>query len=135
MKKIQLRNIALAFIIINVWTLIGLFSAYKDWNFSGFSIYYYFFNTCLLLILLGILSLTFRILIQKRQAFRCKFKHNFFYSLIGYFNIYIFIIWIIIISMKIMFPSGSDSLLILLPLVFSFFIFIDIFFFKEKMEY
>ena len=102
--KIQLyKNIALSFIVINIWTLYSFFDYYNSvvndkYNMSSMTLFFNFIESVCAAIAVGILSILLRLTIFKNQK-QDIIKNNFFYILAGFFNFNLLTIWIISVIM------------------------------------
>jgi hypothetical protein len=98
----------------------GLFG--RNWD-----VFMFFLRSMFLFVAFGLLMLILRLIIFRKSKSK-KFQTNFFYTLSGLFNFWLFIIWIIAISTKLLKICQRYLFAIVgLSLIISIFIFIDIF--------
>ena len=112
--KIQLyKNIALSFIVINIWTLYSFFDYYnsvvnEQYNMSSMTLAFNFIDSVCVAIAVGILSIILRLTIFRKQK-QDMLKNNFFYILVGFFNLNLLTIWIISLCMGFL-PLKTSAL-------------------------
>ena len=110
MKEKILTYALLSFVILNIWTLYLFFDYYteKDGIIKGLGLFLNFVYTAVAAVILGGLLLGIRLIFHYRKKAN-PLRTNFFYILCGIFNLNIFIIWLICISLKIL-EIGSGRL-------------------------
>ena len=103
MKEHLFKNTAITFIIINIWTLI-LFFTYlleEPGLFHGLTTLGLYFYCLIFGIIIGIIMLILRIFIFRKDK-SGKLKSNFFYLFAGVFNLNLFLIWTVLVLLKIL---------------------------------
>ncbi|WP_396149817.1 hypothetical protein [Flavobacterium sp.] len=102
MKEKVYKYSSLSFILINFWTLYLFFDYFLDRGglFDGFVLLIHFFYSLLFSISISLLLLLFRLFfhIKKRKN---PLRVNFLYILFGIFNLNLFLIWLVCISLKL----------------------------------
>ena len=134
MKEQIFKNATITFIIINVWTLFLFFNylleepgLFRGFGTLGLYLYSMFFG-----ILIGIVILILRVSIFRKDR-SGKLKSNFFYLFSGVFNLYLFLIWAILVLLKILAVDQGEVLeIITCNCILSLFILSDMFLLKRK---
>lgn len=137
MKEQLYKNIALSFVVINIWTLYNFFDYYNDlthdqWGLSGMTLFFNFMGSVYIGIAVGILAILLRITVFRNQK-QAKLKNNFLYVSTGFLNLNFLTIWIISIVMGFL-PLKTEAIYFMSAiLLISVFILVDIFQ-KEKSD-
>jgi uncharacterized membrane protein len=131
-NKQHYKFIIFSFILINIWTLYGFFDYFtdKDLIFHGLGLFIFYIYSIFSCLILGAILILLRILYFKKER-KDKLRTNFFYLFTGIFNTYIFIVWVVCVSLKIL-PINDPLIFYLLGnLVISIFILLDIYYKKN----
>ena len=135
MKQQLFKNVALSFIVINVWTL-SLFFNYileEPGLFHGFGTLVLYLYSLIFGIVIGTITMLLRIFILKKVK-SVNLKNNFFYLFAGVFNLNLFIIWTITILFKILeIDQGEIQEFIICNFILAFIILADIFNLKKRI--
>lgn len=138
MKTKLYKNIALSFIVINIWTLYNFFDYYNDlihdqWGLSGMTLFFNYFESVFAAICVGVLAVILRLTYFRKQK-QTLFKNNLLYVLTGLFNFNLLIIWCIAIIMDFL-PFKSEALYLIIGILFiSVFILYDLFVKQIEVE-
>ncbi|WP_306568187.1 hypothetical protein, partial [Flavobacterium lindanitolerans] len=115
---------------INIWTLYGFFDYFTDKDFHGLGLFIFYIYSIFSCLIFGAILILLRILYFKKER-KDKLRTNFFYLFTGIFNTYIFIVWLVCLSLKIL-PIDDPLIFYLLGnLVISIFILLDIYYKKN----
>ena len=131
-NKQHYKFIIFSFILINIWTLYGFFDYFtdKDLIFHGLGLFIFYIYSIFSCLILGAILILLRFLYFKKER-KDKLRTNFFYLFTGIFNTYIFIVWVVCLSLKIL-PINDPLIFYLLGnLVISIFILLDIYYKKN----
>lgn len=131
-NKQHYKFIIFSFILINIWTLYGFFDYFtdKDLIFHGLGLFIFYIYSIFSCLILGAILILLRILYFKKER-KDKLRTNFFYLFTGIFNTYIFIVWVVCLSLKIL-PINDPLIFYLLGnMVISIFILLDIYYKKN----
>jgi uncharacterized membrane protein len=131
-NKQHYKFIIFSFILINIWTLYGFFDYFtdKDLIFHGLGLFIFYIYSIFSCLIFGAILILLRILYFKKEQ-KNKLRTNFFYLFTGIFNTYIFIVWLVCLSLKIL-PIDDPIIFYLLGnLVISIFILLDIYYKKN----
>ncbi|OJX51825.1 MAG: hypothetical protein BGO88_03600 [Flavobacterium sp. 38-13] len=131
-NKQHYKFIIFSFILINTWTLYGFFDYFtdKDLIFHGLGLFIFYIYSIFSCLILGAILILLRILYFKKER-KDKLRTNFFYLFTGIFNTYIFIVWVVCLSLKIL-PINDPLIFYLLGnMVISIFILLDIYYKKN----
>lgn len=131
-EKQQYKFTALSFVLINIWTLYAFFDYFTDNDlmFHGLGLFFFFWNSIFSCLILGFSLILLRILYFKKNR-KHKLRTNFFYIFTGIFNAYVFIIWLICLSLKILLLEIPLTFFMIGNLLISAFIFLDIYYKKD----
>lgn len=135
MKENLFKNIAITFLIINVWTSFLFFNYLLETPglFCGFGTLCLYLYSMFFGILIGVIMLLLKIFIFRKGKSR-KLKGNFFYFFTGIFNLNLFIVWLILVLLKILEVSQGEILeIIVCNFILSLIILTDIFLLKSKV--
>ncbi|KQS45826.1 hypothetical protein ASG38_14520 [Flavobacterium sp. Leaf359] len=101
-NKQHYKFIIFSFILINIWTLYGFFDYFtdKDLIFHGLGLFIFYIYSIFSCLIFGAILILLRILYFKKER-KDKLRTNFFYLFTGIFNTYIFIVWLVCLSLKI----------------------------------
>ena len=138
MKTRLYKNIALSFIVINIWTLYNFFDYYNalmhdQWGLSGMTLFFNYFESVFAAICVGVLAIILRLTYFRKQK-QILLKNNLLYVLTGLFNLNLLVIWCIAIVMGFL-PLKSEALYFILgTLVITVFILIDLFMKQKNVE-
>lgn len=110
MKQKIVNYAVLSLIIINVWTLYLFFDYFieKDQIMHSLGLFLNFVYSAVAAVVFGGLLLLIRLVVHFTKK-RNPFQANFFYVLCGIFNLNIFIIWLISLSLQLI-ELGSGRL-------------------------
>lgn len=131
-NKQHYKFIIFSFILINIWTLYGFFDYFtdKDLIFHGLGLFIFYIYSIFSCLILGAILILLRILYFKKER-KDKLRTNFFYLFTGIFNTYIFIVWVVCLSLKIL-PINDPLIFYLLGnMVIPIFILLDIYYKKN----
>ncbi len=135
MKQQLFKNVALSFIVINVWTL-SLFFYYileEPGLFHGLGTLILYSYSLVFGIVIGTITLLLRIFIFNKVKSK-NLKNNFFYMFAAVFNLNLFIIWTITILFKILeIDQGKIQEFIICNFFIGFIILADIFNLKKRI--
>jgi hypothetical protein len=100
MKETHYKNLSISFALIIIWILTLIFSTYeqKTGLFETWSLYFNFAISIMGTIILSILLIILRLIFYKK----INFRNSTLYTLFGYLNFTISIIWFITLLMKIL---------------------------------
>lgn len=138
MKMKLYKNIALSFIVINIWTLYNFFDYYNhlmhdQWGLSGMTLFFNFFESVFAAILVGVLAIILRLTYFRREK-QTKLKNSLLYVLTGLFNLNLLVIYCISIIMDFL-PLKSEGLYFIIGIFFiAVFILFDLFVKQGKVE-
>jgi hypothetical protein len=131
MTKNDFKYAAISLLLINIWTLYGFFDYYTGTGwFPGLTLFTYFINSLVFATAIGVVLLLSRTLYFKKNI-KNKIINNFFYVFAGIFNLNIFIIWIIAITLKMLHLYDNTIFYAISNLIISILIFIDIYRFRK----
>ena len=128
MKTKLYKNIALSFIVINIWTLYNFFDYYNDfthdkYGMSSMTLFFNFIEGVYVAILFGIAAILLRLTIFRKQK-RAILRNNFFYVLTGLFNFNVLVIFLISIIMGFLpLKTGSIGFLLGISIIAGFILF------------
>ncbi|MCD9855912.1 hypothetical protein LUD75_14395 [Epilithonimonas sp. JDS] len=134
MKEKLYKNFSLSLIIINFWSICMFFDSFTEppGLFAGFRTLAYFLYTMMFAIILGIIVISFRIIMRKKQN---ENKQNFFYLFAGILNLNLLIIYVVATLLKLIYlDQGWIIVLAISNLLISFFILFDLLKMKEILE-
>lgn len=116
MRERLYKNIAISFIIINIWSLCSFFDYYdamrNKYDMSSMTLFFNFLASVTFAIGAGILAILLRFTIFRTKR-KIMLKNNFLYLFIGLFNLNLLIIWIISIVMEFL-PVKTESIYFML---------------------
>lgn len=103
MKVKVLSYSIISLVLLNIWTLYLFFDYFteKEQMFHGLGLLFNFLNSMIFAIGLGCFLLIIRLVLFLKNKSN-PLKSNFIYILCGIFNLNIFIIWLICITLKIL---------------------------------
>lgn len=129
MKEKILTYAVISFVLLNIWTLYLFFDYFteKDEIIHSLGLFLNFVYTAVGAVVLGGLLLLIRLIFHFRKKAN-PLQANFFYILCGIFNLNIFIIWLISLSLKILeLGSGRLQVCAFLSLLLSVVIISDVY--------
>lgn len=127
MKEKIYRNCSLSLVVINIWTIYIFFYFFfnEDGFMRGFSTALVYINSCWIASGLGFFSILYRFTILRKQKLY-DLKFQFLYVLIGIFNIYFSLIFILLLSLCLIELGTFFTLFLVFNFLFSIFISFDI---------
>ena len=130
MKEQLYKNIAISFIIINIWSLYSFFDYYDatrdKYDMSSMTLFFNFIGSVTYGIGAGILAILLRLSIFRTKR-KMILKNNFFYLFTGLFNLNLLTIWIICILMEFL-PAKTEAIYFILGIsIITTFILLDVF--------
>ena len=129
MKEKILIYTVISFVLLNVWTLYLFFDYYteKDGIIKGLGLFLNFVYTAVAAVILGGLLLAIRLIFHYMKKAN-PLRTNFFYILCALFNLNIFIIWAVSLSLNILeLGSGRLQICAIASLLLSIVILLDIY--------
>lgn len=136
MKEKILTYVAFSFIIINIWTLYLFFDYFteKDQIMHSLGLFLNFIYSAVGAVVLGGILLLIRLAVHFKKK-ENPFQANFFYVFCGIFNLNIFIIWIISLSLQIIeIGSGRLEVCAFASLLIAILILSDIYKYNFKVD-
>ena len=138
MKTKLYKNIALSFIVINIWTLYNFFDYYNSlmhdqWGLSGMTLFFNYFESVFVAICVGALAVILRLTYFRKQK-QTVLKNNLLFVLTGLFNFNLLIIWCISIIMDFL-PLKFEGIYFFIGILFiTIFVLCDLFVKRKKVE-
>ena len=129
MKEQIYKFSTITFVIINIWTLYMFFDYFteKSTMLHGLGLYFNFIYSLIYACRLGSVLMIVRLFLYLRKKTN-PLKSNFFYIFCGIFNLNLFFIWLICISLNILdIDTGLIIFLAIGSLLISSFIIFDIY--------
>lgn len=129
MKEKILTNALISFILLNVWSLYLFFDYFteKDQIQHGLGLFLNFIYSVMIAVGLGGFLLLIRLFFHFQKKAN-PLKTNFFYIFCGIFNLNIFIIWLICMSLNILeLGSGRLEVFAFCSLLIAIIIFLDLY--------
>ena len=136
MNKQHFIFTTLSFVLINVWTLYSFFDYYnsaQEYSTGSMTLFFNFIGSAIIAAGIGIILVLTRIILYKSKQ-RFRLKNNFFYILVGLFNLNISIIWIISLAMEFLKLELAGLPYMLGNFIATIFILIDIYGMKPKSQ-
>ncbi|AWA30978.1 hypothetical protein HYN48_13310 [Flavobacterium magnum] len=135
MKERLYKNIALALVAINIWTLYSFFDYYNatKYSMSSLTLFFNFIDSVFAALAIGIIAVILRLTIFRTKR-KKLLKNNFFYVLCGLFNLNLFIIWIVSLLMKLLPLKLESTYFMLGSLIITIFILFDLFLNKNEIR-
>lgn len=129
MKEKILSYALISFIVLNIWTLYLFFDYFteKDQIMHSLGLFLNFVYTAVAAVVMGGLLLSIRLIFHAQNKAN-PLRTNFFYILCGIFNLNIFVIWLISLSLKILeIGSGRLEVCAFCSLLLGVVIFLDVY--------